>query len=283
METLPIAASEFSRDSRGIRAYRFFLKDPLNEILASYSRFNAARSLGQPGDSEFEVHRFGDALALIDPARPGSVMCNRVLGLSEKSAPQLKDILAAYDAAGAVAHFDISGENLFPSVLEPLVKRGFTAKEATTYLTTNPRKVRQTATQDSKLSLERWNDERVDEFLKLLETSGVECAPDRWARRREQYCTDTFRVYVASWEGVPCAWGTIFVERNVGYFANAFTQEDYRRRGCQLALLNARLDEAKDLGLRNVYTDVVADSESHRNCKRAGFTKLTVVTTWTKE
>ena len=259
------------------------MKDPLNEILATYARFNAARSLAYEEGSAFELLRFGDALALVDSARPGSAMCNRVLGLDEKAAAQLKDILAAYDRAGTDPQFDIAAENLFPGVIEPLVERGYSAKEALTYLSTNPKKMRTAPSQNSQCMIERWEHDRADAFLELLKSSGVECAPDLWERRREHYCTDAFRTFVASWDGEPCAWGTTFVDRNAGYLANAFTLESHRNRGCHLALLHARLDDARDLGLRKVYTDVLANGASHRNCKRAGFTKLTVMTSWAKE
>ena len=70
------------------------------------------------------------------------------------------------------------------------------------------------------------------------------------------------------------------IEGRNAYFANAYTLEECRRRGCQGALLAARLHDAAELGVTLALTDVVAGSVSERNCLRAGFERAEAVTIW---
>jgi len=262
-----------------------YMSDPfsiLRECIAEYTRFNAARSLscGQP--SEFQLHRFGEAIAMLDPERPGSWMYNRVLGFCENSVPQVRDIFALYKKAGEPCRFDIDADKLFPEVIEPLVKRGLGATKALTYFSAKP-KMPKANLRRTGVAFERWEPDRADDFLELLKSSGVICEPEVWKDRREYYCTDTFRTVVASCDGHPCSWATMFVDGEYGYLANAYTMPEFRNRGCHSVLLRARMADAKELGLQRIFTDVIGDSQSHQNCKRAGFKDLTVMTLWADE
>ena len=113
-------------------------------------------------------------------------------------------------------------------------------------------------------TVERWGADRADDFLQLLMTSGVTCDPAVWSDRRRHYCTETFRAYVASIDGAPRAWATLFVSGKAGYLANAYTQENCRGLGCQTALLHARQLDAAALGVDWLMTDVEHGSSSHR-------------------
>lgn len=134
-----------------------------------------------------------------------------------------------------------------------------------------------------RVSIERWGQNNVDDFLALLKTSGLECTEEIWEKKRSLYCTDKFRCYVAKINGKACAWATSFIDNEYAILANAYTQESYRSNGCQTALLKARIEEAISLGIKVVLTDVMPNSTSGKNCKSVGFSSVGVRSVWSKD
>ncbi|MFM2476895.1 N-acetyltransferase family protein [Celerinatantimonas sp. MCCC 1A17872] len=132
-------------------------------------------------------------------------------------------------------------------------------------------------------SVERWSHDNVDEFLALLKTSGLECTDEIWQKKRSLYCTDTFRCYVVKVNGKACAWATSFIKNEYAILANAYTQESYRSKGCQTALLRARIEDAISLGIKVMLTDVMPNSTSSKNCKSVGFIRVGVRNVWSKD
>lgn len=131
--------------------------------------------------------------------------------------------------------------------------------------------------------IERWEHERVDDFFALLQTSGVECSSDIWRMKRSLYCTDTFRCFVAKIGDKPCAWATSFIDDEYAVLANAYTQESHRSRGCQTALLRARIEDAISLGVKVLLTDTMPSSTSSNNCQSVGFHSVGVRSVWSKD
>ena len=135
------------------------------------------------------------------------------------------------------------------------------------------------------MTVERLTPDRGDEFLDLIERSGAKFSEGVRERKRDYYCTDTFRCYVCfTEEGEPAAMATMYVseENGSGFFANACTFPEFRCRGFHSALLAARLNEVVELGLRCAFTDVEPGTQSHQNCERHGFRLLTTNAIWTR-
>ncbi|CAM3232485.1 hypothetical protein [Moritella viscosa] len=63
---------------------------------------------------------------------------------------------------------------------------------------------------------------------------------------------------------------------------SAYTQEDYRGKGCQKALLSARIQDATEMNVAVFLTDVMPDSVSSRNCKSVVFSGLGIREVWGK-
>ena len=225
---------------------------------------------------------------MVDRSRSQSGYINRVLGFGPESLPYLAGVLQVYEDLAIGPQLDLEPDAIVPEVTDALRARGFGPAESLSFLVggTRPAEAPERSSvhsypKPSELpTVERWGVDRADDFLQLLMTSGVACDPNVWSDRRSHYCTDTFRVYVASLEGAPRAWATLFVSGRAGYVANAYTQERWRGRGCQSALLRARQSDAAALGVNWVMTDVEDGSSSHRNCIRAGLSLATVVTGW---
>lgn len=64
-----------------------------------------------------------------------------------------------------------------------------------------------------QVSVERWEYNKVDEFLALLKTSGLECTDGIWEKKRSLYCSDTFRCYVAKIDGRALCLGNEFYRK----------------------------------------------------------------------
>ena len=78
-------------------------------------------------------------------------------------------------------------------------------------------------------------------------------------------------LYVATVGDVPAAAAALTVADGIGYLANAATLPTFRRRGCQRALIAARVADAADAGCDLVTSGATFGSSSQRNLERAGF------------
>ena len=240
------------------------------DIYIAYSRFNASRSLGVEADSDFRVERRGGSVALIDEARPSPSFSNRILGLATGDTESLSDLLSLY--RNGLPQIDLRPDE----EIAPIERFGYRQVETLTYLKATPR-----AISKSDICVERWGAERADEFVGLLNrTMETPVSPSIWDRRRKHYCTDSFRTFVAYLDSVPYAWATLFVHDGAGILANAFTFENARRKGCHSALLRHRINDAVELGIGTLFTDVIPETESRKNCLSAGFEEVATDTLW---
>lgn len=99
--------------------------------------------------------------------------------------------------------------------------------------------------------------EVADWFAALLTTQGWHC-------------------FVAYDDDQPVAAGLLYAEGEAGWLGAASTMVEYRGRGAQSAIIGARIDRARELGLRLLVTETAASGEegpgaSFRNVLRAGF------------
>jgi GNAT superfamily N-acetyltransferase len=85
-----------------------------------------------------------------------------------------------------------------------------------------------------------------------------------------------------SWDGdEPAGTGALYADGEHGWLGVAATREAFRGRGSQSAILSARIDRARELGVRALTTETgVADGPSDRNIRRAGFTEAYVRANW---
>jgi GNAT superfamily N-acetyltransferase len=83
----------------------------------------------------------------------------------------------------------------------------------------------------------------------------------------------------------PAGTGALFVADGIGWTDWGATDPDFRRRGCQTALLVARLEKAIALGCRMILTEtgeeVPGDPQhSYRNILKVGFSETQVRENW---
>jgi hypothetical protein len=94
-----------------------------------------------------------------------------------------------------------------------------------------------------------------------------------------------WRTYVAKLDGVPQACGAMLLDGEVAELGIAATLEGGRRRGCQLALLRRRIEDAAAAGARTLFIETGArvpgrPSTSYANILRAGFEEAYLCQGW---
>jgi len=97
------------------------------------------------------------------------------------------------------------------------------------------------------------------------------------ARRSDGFC------FVAEWDGMPVATGALSIHAGVALLAGAATVPEARRRGAQLALLEARLNLAAERGCDLAMMGAQPGSASQRNAERHGFRIAYTRIKWGKE
>lgn len=80
----------------------------------------------------------------------------------------------------------------------------------------------------------------------------------------------SFHCFLATVDDQPAALGVLHVRESVASMANGITLPEFRRRGLQLALLQRRMETARQLGCNLLVSQATPDNVSMRNQLRAG-------------
>ncbi len=246
----------------------------LVELDAAFTQFNARRTLMDSLTTQIGCADVGGAQVLSDPARPEVDTYNRVLGLSGANLGQLDEMLGRLPGPTRV---DLAARSTDEGVSRALIGRGLVPHFAMTYLVRRPARV---DLRPRGVRVRRLGSPEADGFLDLLVRAYGPITDEVRGLRKSLYCSGIFRCYLATVDDQPAGWATMFVHNDAAIFANAFTFERFRRRGCQSALFAERLGDAERLGLSWVSTDVLPGVTSHRNAERAGFRAASTVTIW---
>ena len=234
-----------------------------------YGRFNSARSL-RLEDGQLVVRRFGDAVAHRDSARPEPYY-NRVTGFSEGELVELDAIIEFYHSQKLACRIEVTPNLLGPDVVGELGAREFRFADQATFFY-GP--TRTAAPSDRGVRVRRMQPDELEEAFDLIERSGgPEGDPISRAvrdRRREHYLEPRFPMFFGSIDGRAVALASTFFDDGVAFLGNAYTEPDYRGRGCQLALLEHRLHDAARSSCDVALTDARFGTTSHRNIERAG-------------
>jgi GNAT superfamily N-acetyltransferase len=208
-----------------------------------YAAYNAQRSLGTPDTHHAEVRATSQGVHIRCPAASENAYLNRLVSTER---PQV--------SPEGVHQVDRIGHDSVGASLR--------------ILTACPRAEGTPTT----VPVRRYNATQATEFLAIVaSTIGQVLDEEVVAAKKRFYCSQEFRCFVAGTDDAVEGIATTFVLRDMGWLANAYTFPAARRRGVHRALLEVRLADARALGLREVFTDVVPGSDSERNLLRAGF------------
>ncbi|AXB34715.1 GNAT family N-acetyltransferase (plasmid) [Vibrio campbellii] len=250
----------------------------VKDVYSSYFQFNNERTLSTDLKSELFKSEFEGCSVFIDKTRKYD---NQIIIHGVTDTGDLESYLSLYKHSFS-PEISIEPQAITNELKAWLSSREFVPAYEHEFL--ELKAVNYVALEEvpDEVTVERWTHDNVDAFIALLKTSGLECSDEIWDKKRSLYCTDTFRCYVAKINGEPCAWATSFIENEYAILANAYTQEDYRSKGCQTALLRSRISDAMSLGVEVFLTDVMPNSTSRKNCKSVGFCSVGVRSVWCK-
>ena len=220
---------------------------------------------------EVEVRKFGKATATISRKVPLVEWYNRVVGLEQQDARELRRMLAFYREHGIRGRFEIGPAELTSALAVSLANErvGLERFESTLYAPIEARiapvqsavEVRQSPLSELDVYLEIWaRGFGLPEFL----------WPDVKRIRRAWFSVPSFERYVALDGGKPIAVAALYVHGDVAYLCMSATLPEARGRGAQSALIARRWRDAAERGCRSVITQTAYGGTSQNNMERAG-------------
>lgn len=251
--------------------------DRFEKLEFSHTAYNARRTLRNANPSQFEIANFNGLKLLKDSE---IAFANQIWGLSDQTIGFLPQAMQIYDQLKMSPYLDVAAANLSAALKTQLLDMNFEMIEELNFLSI---KLAEIEVKSPQINVEFMQPSGADDFLKLLKTSGMQTTNEIWQLKNHLYCTDKFRCFMAKLDGVPRAMATTYVDGKYGFLANAYTQADFQNQGCQTALLQARIIDAKQLGLGELLVDVVPNTSSERNCLKAGFKPLATRYIWQKK
>ncbi|GHH40190.1 GNAT family N-acetyltransferase [Lentzea cavernae] len=219
-----------------------------------------------------ELRRIGGAVVSRVPALPNHVPYNKARGFTLADAVHLPAVEAFYAEAGVRAAVEVWEGDSSDDLHGLLRSAGLAPTAPTAALHRRPGGDGLGAVQV---------DEVAGEHLDVL-LAGYEVGPDATAFRTMlaiEQATPGLRRYLAFVDGRPAAAAALFTHGGTSLLAGAATVPEFRRRGCQAALVARRLaDAAADSDL--VVVTAASGSVSHKNLTRLGFEMTHTRTVW---
>jgi len=228
-----------------------------------------------PGDPyEAELHRFNDTVALFVHRVPVSYY-NRVLIAETVDASVVSDVASFYRERMMPCRFDVNPFTADSDLLEALDAVGFRPAGFQSNLLGPVHYVDDVATW--KLTVDEVSAGQIEFFAGFFNRAYYYGQPAprglmnfREATVRARHERPGWRLYLCCLDGVPAAGAMLYVHNKVATLSGAATAPTFRGRGCQRALLRARINEAALLGCKLVVARCGVGSWSQRNLERAG-------------
>ena len=240
---------------------------------AGSADFQRAVPAGLAASKRIEVAEIAGAVCCVVGAEPGLMLTNRVigLGLDEPVTAGVLDAVAAFFAAFRARHF-VSGD------VPGLEARGYTRGESSAVF---ERDVAAYEPVPSRLEVVEADARRAEEFGAVCgEASGTPPFLSEWFGAIVG--RDGWHCFFAVDGETPVATGVLYAIEGGAWFGLGATLRAHRRRGAQSALLAARIDRARELGLTTLVASTSAGRarDSYRNVERAGFRLVATQPTW---
>ncbi len=227
-----------------------------------------------PGDPYgIEIKPFGNATALIVHGIP-LPSCNKVMDLSPVDLDRIPEILACYRQRSISFRFDMCPYDSTEEIESTLTRHGFHEAEwqSTVYGRPGPRLEEAPA----GIAVRTLKPHQVEMFARLYGWAYYEgqVSHPGLARFRSdgivaRYERPGWHFYIAFADGVPAGGAALFIDGVVATLAGAATQDRFRGRGIQTALLRHRIKDAAELGAEIVVSRCAMGSKSERNLRRA--------------
>lgn len=224
-----------------------------------------------------EICRFGRAIALVNQGMTLGPLFNRVLGFGDADAEFLEDIVQFYRERRMACRIDINPYDADQTLYALLAASGLHPFRFHSHLygvpptcpspkeSGAPITAREIRSEERRIWANVW-------FRGYAEALGVPMAvAEQIADATSLLCGQPgWKLYLAFAEGLPSAAGALYVQAQVASLLVVGTLPEFRRRGCQMALHQARMAEAARQGCDLIVAQAGLDTTSQRNMERAG-------------
>lgn len=215
------------------------------------------------------VQAFGQAVA-IKYLDGGPIHANQVLGLQADDLDPLDAILRFYRKDGLRCGLQCSAHALEPEAARRLAEKQVLV---TGIVSTQYGVPTAAPPPPPGVTVRRVPDEERDDclhlFLDVFEVPREEREGFLRTERLESSQPGS-RLYIASVDGVPAAAAALDMRDGIGHLTAGATLPQFRRRGCQKALIERRLADAQEEGCDLALGNAAPYSGSRHNMERAG-------------
>lgn len=245
--------------------------------------YEAASQLELPG-YDWKLEQIGDALCSVSATEP-SILINRVLGLGSQQAPtleQLAEIKRLY-SEGGVSRFFL---HVLPQIVGPdteklLSAAGYRRHRGWMKFTRGPADVGPVTTD---LTVRQIGPDQAVDFAAIAATA-FDMIPASQPALTALANDPHWHLYMSFDGARPAGTGAVYISGNGAYTDWAATHPDFRRRGSQTAILNARIQEALNAGCTTIVTmtgeAVPGDPQhSYSNILKRGFSEAYLRENW---
>jgi hypothetical protein len=262
------------------------------DLLARLQRAHAAHlrtgwaAVASVPDNPFgvEVRQFGAAIAC--RARPLAHVgpFNRVLLLGEAGGEAIEALLTWYAEADVTPAIEITPAEMDADVAARLARRGLFQVGFQTVLY-GP--ARTTIEPPARVEVEAVEDDAAFERFLAVWSEGFSHPPDWHVEQvglwRPWFRMAGYRLYLATWDGQLAGLAALWCHDGLGELHAATTLLDFRGRGCQLALLRRRVEDAAAAGCTLISSESTFASAGQRNLERAGLRVACTKAVWRAE
>ncbi len=245
--------------------------------------YEAASQLELP-EYDWNLEQIGDAMCSVSGTEP-SILVNRVLGVGSQATPtleQLVEIQRLYREAGVSRFFLHVGPQIKgPDTKKLLTVAGYRRHRGWMKFTRGPGDVGPVTTD---LTVRQIGPDEAAEFAAIAAPAfdmTPACQPALAALANDPH----WHLYM-SFDGTrPAGTGAIYIRGNAAYTDWAATHPDFRRRGSQTAILNARIHDALKAGCTTIVTmtgeAIPGDPQhSYSNILNRGFSEAYLRENW---
>lgn len=233
---------------------------------------------------DWRMEQLGDALCSVSATEP-SILINRVLGLGSNAAPsleQLVDIRHLYHQAGVSRFFlHVVPQIMGPDLEELLTLAGYKRHRGWMKFKRGAAEISPVKTD---LTVRRIGADEAADFAAIAAPAFDIGAASQIAI--EALTDDPHWQLYMSFDGSrPAGTGAIYIRGKMAYTDWGATHLDFRQRGSQTAILNARIQAALDAGCNNIVTmtgeAVPGDPQhSYSNILKRGFSEAYLRENW---
>lgn len=224
-----------------------------------------------------EIRRFGRAVAFVNQGMTLGPLFNRVLCFGDAEAASLEEIVQYYRKRSMGCRLDINPYDAGPALFDLLASSGLHPFRFHNHLYGLPPDLASPEESVGPISAHEIRSEELSVWAEVwlrgyAEVLGVPAAMAEQIAVATQrlYGQPGWGLYLVFAEGQPAAAGALYVQDGVASLVIGGTLPEFRRRGCQMALLHARMADAAKQGCDLIVAQAGLDTTSQHNMERAG-------------